>query len=134
MGYVVNLVTAEQEGKFALKASIPPPYLDNSFLVDIGSGTTKISWQEGDKLRALESVGAKYYADGKSDDEVYSETKNQAEKVSTDKRNVCFIIGGVPFTLANQNRIDQERYTVLKSPESYKPVDKKMAAGLNIYK
>ncbi|MEO5998111.1 MAG: hypothetical protein ABIN89_15305 [Chitinophagaceae bacterium] len=134
MGYVVNLVTVEQEGKFALKATIPPSYLDNSFLVDIGSGTTKISWQEGDRLRALEVVGAKYYEKGKSDDEVYNETKNESEKIPGNKHNVCFIIGGVPFTLANQHRVKDERYTVLKAPESYKAVDKKMAAGLNIYK
>src|SRR5829696_5777424 len=31
MGYVVNLVTPEQEGKFALKATIPPSFVDNSF-------------------------------------------------------------------------------------------------------
>ena len=54
--------------------------------------------------------------------------------VSEGKRNVGFIIGGVPFTLAKQHRKGEERYTVLKAPQSYKAVDKKMASGLNIYK
>ncbi|MEJ7681946.1 MAG: hypothetical protein WKG06_29665 [Segetibacter sp.] len=59
MGYVVNLVTPEQEGKFALKATVPPSFQDNSFLVDIGSGNTKVSWQEGANLKAMEAAGSK---------------------------------------------------------------------------
>jgi hypothetical protein len=54
--------------------------------------------------------------------------------VPENKRNVCFIIGGVPFTLAKQHRNGEERFTVLNSPDKYKPEDKKMASGLNIYK
>ena len=46
MGYVVFNVTAEQEGKYALKALIPRDYKTNSFAVDMGSGNTKISWYE----------------------------------------------------------------------------------------
>ena len=134
MGYVVNLVTPEQEGKFALKAIVPPSYQDNSFLVDIGSGNTKISWQEGTALKALEAPGAKYYEQGKSDDAVHDEVKAQAAKIPDSKRNVCFIIGGVPFTLAKQNRQGEERYTVLGEPGSYKGTDKKMSSGINIYK
>lgn len=134
MGYVVNLVTAEQEAKFAFKATVPPAYQDNSFLVDIGSGNTKISWQEGAGLRALETAGAKYYEQGKSDGEVYSEVKGEAVRIPEGKRNVAFIIGGVPFTLAKQSRKGEERYTVLNQPGSYKAADKKMASGVNIYK
>ncbi len=134
MGYVVNLVTPEQEGKFALKATIPPQFIDNSFLVDIGSGNTKVSWQEGNNLRAVELPGAKYYEKGTSDDAVYNEVRAQAAKIPEGKRNVCFILGGVPFTLAKQSRQGEERYTVLNEPGSYKAADKKMGAGLNIYK
>lgn len=134
MGYVVNLVTPAQEAKFGLKATIPPAYQDNSFLVDIGSGNTKVSWQEGGALKSLEVPGAKYYEKGKSDEAVYNEVKEQLSKVPQSKRNVCFIIGGVPFTLAKQHRNGGERFTVLNAPDKYKPVDKKMASGLNIYK
>lgn len=134
MGYVVNLVTPEQEGKFALKATIPPSFVDNSFLVDIGSGNTKISWQEGGALRAVEAPGAKYYEKGSTDASVYNEVQALVKKVPEAKRNVCFILGGVPFTLAKQTRQGEERYTVLNAPDSYKHADKKTAAGLNIYK
>jgi hypothetical protein len=134
LGYVVNLVTAEQEGKLALKATVPPSYQDNSFLVDIGSGNTKISWQEGGNLKTLEVAGAKYYEHGTADDQVYNDVKAQAGKIPESKRNVCFIIGGVPFTLAKQSRKGEERYTVLNEPGKYKAADKKMASGLNIYK
>lgn len=134
MGYIVNLVTADQEGKLALKATIPPSFQDNSFLVDIGSGNTKISWQEGGNLKAIEVPGAKYYEHGTPDNDVYNQVKAQVGKIPEGKRNVCFILGGVPFTLAKQNRNGEERFTVLKSAGQYKPSDKKMASGLNIYK
>ena len=134
MGYVVNNVTAEQEGKFGFNATVPPAFADNSFLVDIGSGNTKISWQENGTLRSIELPGAKYYEKGTSDEQVYNEVKAQVSKIPENKRNVGFILGGVPFTLANQHRKGEERYTVLKVPQDYKAADKKMASGLNIYK
>ena len=134
MGYVVNAVSPDQEAKFGLKATIPTSFADNSFMVDIGSGNTKVSWEEGGTLKALELPGAKYYEKGTSDEEVYNAIKTQISKIPADKRNVGFIIGGVPFTLAKQHRKGEERYTVLRDAGSYKPVDKKMSSGLNIYK
>ncbi|WP_231402871.1 hypothetical protein [Hymenobacter guriensis] len=134
MGYVVNNVTAEQEGKLGFNATVPPAFADNSFLVDIGSGNTKISWQENGRLQSIELPGAKYYEKGTTDEQVYSQVKTLAAKIPASKRNVGFILGGVPFTLAKQHRKGEERYTVLKAPEAYKAADKKMAAGLNIYK
>lgn len=134
MGYVVNNVTPEQEARFGLKATIPPAFADNSFMVDIGSGNTKVSWDENGSLKAMELPGAKYYEKGTPDDQVYEAVKTQAGKIPEGKRNVGFIIGGVPFTLAKQHRKGEERYTVLKSPSSYKAEDKKMGSGLNIYK
>lgn len=134
MGYVVNLVTPAQEGKLAFEATVPPSFQDNSFLIDIGSGNTKVSWQEGTNLKAIELPGAKYYEHGTSDEAVYNEVKEKAAKIPAGKRNIGFILGGVPFTLAKQTRNAEERYTVLNAPASYKATDKKMASGLNIYK
>lgn len=134
MGYVVNLVTPEQEAKYALKATVPPPFADNSFMVDIGSGNTKVSWEENGSLKAIELSGAKYYEKNTSDEEVYSQVKEKVSRIPEGKRNVCFILGGVPFTLAKQHRKGEERYTVLNAPDTYKAADKKMASGLNIYK
>lgn len=134
MGYVVNNVSAEQEARYALRATLPPSFADNSFMVDIGSGNTKISWEENGGLKTMELPGAKYYEKGVADDEVYNQVKQQMTKIPEGKRNVGFIIGGVPFTLAKQHRKGEERYTVLNMPQSYKAADKKMGAGLNIYK
>ncbi|MEJ7738646.1 MAG: hypothetical protein WKF97_14550 [Chitinophagaceae bacterium] len=134
IGYVVNNVTPEQEGKYALRATIPPSFNESSFMVDIGSGNTKISWYENGNLKAMEVAGSKYYDKNKSDDAIYNEVKGQVSKIPQANRNVCFIIGGVPFTLAKQHRQNEERYTVLKAPDSYKGEDKKMSSGLNIYK
>jgi hypothetical protein len=134
MGYVVNNVTAEQEGKMGFSATVPPAFADNSFLVDIGSGNTKISWQENGRLQSIELPGAKYYEKGTADEQVYNQVKTLAAKIPANKRNVGFILGGVPFTLAKQHRKGEERYTVLKAPEIYKAADKKMASGLTIYR
>jgi hypothetical protein len=134
MGYVVNTVSAEQEAKYGLKATVPPSFADNSFMVDIGSGNTKISWDEGGVLKSLELPGAKYYEKGTADEVVYDAVKAGVSKIPESKRNVGFILGGVPFTLAKQHRNGEERYTVLKVPSGYKAADKKMGAGLNIYK
>jgi len=134
MGYIVNNVTPDQEAKLGLRATVPPSFADNSFMVDIGSGNTKVSWDENGSLKTMELPGAKYYEKGTSDNAVYDEIKTQAGKIPAGKRNVGFIIGGVPFTLAKQHRKGEERYTVLNAPQSYKAADKKMASGLNIYK
>lgn len=134
MGYVVNLVTPEQEGKLGLKSVQPAAYKDNSFVVDIGSGNTKVSWYEGGNLKALELPGAKYYESGKADDVVYSEIKQKMSALPATKKEVCFIIGGVPFELAKQTRQGDERYTVLNAPGTYSSDKAKVKSGINIYK
>ncbi|AOM75908.1 hypothetical protein [Pedobacter steynii] len=133
MGYVVNLVTAEQEGKLALKCVLPASYYDNSFVVDIGSGNTKISWIDGE-VRSAEGPGAKYYEKDQKDDAVYAQVKSLSEKIPAKKREVCFIIGGVPYELAKQTRNGEERFTVLNNPEKYNTDKIKIKSGVNIYK
>ncbi len=134
MGYFVNLVTAEQEGKLGYKSVMPKDYEDDAFVVDIGSGNTKMAWTDGGKLTAVEGSGAKYFQNNMSDAAVYNEIKAKAEKVPFPKRKVCFIIGGVPFELAKQVRDGKERFTVLNAPDQYPSKDAKVKAGLNIYK
>ena len=134
MGYVVNNVTPEQEAQLALKSTLPPSFADNSYVIDIGSGNTKVSWEENGSMKTIELPGAKYFEKGRADEEVYNEVKSAISKIPEEKRNVAFIIGGVPYTLAKQSRKGEERYTVLKMPDDYKASDKKMASGLNIYK
>ncbi|MEO6733039.1 MAG: hypothetical protein ABIN01_17580 [Ferruginibacter sp.] len=134
MGFVVNLVTPEQEGKLALKCALPPAYKESAFVTDIGSGNTKISWVASSGIGAIEAPGAKYYEKDMKDEDVYNAVKTKASQIPAARREVCFIIGGVPFELANQHRQGDERYTVLKAPSDYSAEKPKMKAGLNIYK
>lgn len=130
MGYVVNVVTPEQEAKLALRSALPPAYNGRGFVVDIGSGNTKISWLPGG---ALEAPGAKYFQNNLSPGAVFQEVKEKAGQVPSNLRGTCFIIGGVPYELAKQTRNAKERYTVLKAPADYKADGAKQEAGLNIY-
>jgi hypothetical protein len=131
MGYFVNEVTPEQEGKLALKAAMPRDFSSKSFVVDIGSGNTKISWLPNG---ALEAPGAKYFQNNVSDESAYGEVKGKAMQVPSNLRSTCFIIGGVPYELAKQGRNGKERYTVLKAPAGYNADGAKQKAGLNIYR
>lgn len=134
MGYVVNEVTAEQEGKYALRALLPKEYKDNSFTVDIGSGNTKISWYEGDKLKTVESYGAKFYGDGKTNAEVASDITSKMAQVPLKNRKNIFMIGGVPFKLAKENKTDA-RFVLLNNPDNYSAGDDaKLKSGLVIYR
>jgi hypothetical protein len=133
-GWTVNEVTADQEGKYALRATLPPQYRDNAYVVDMGSGNTKISWYEGTSLKTLEGPGAKYYQNKTSDQDVYTEIKQKVAQVPSVKRQVCFIIGGVPYMLAKESRQGDERYTTLGAPDAYNSGDDvKKKSGINIY-
>lgn len=134
MGYVVNTVTADQEGKLGFRSVMPKDYENDAFVVDIGSGNTKVSWMEGGQIKTFETYGAKYFQNNTSDQTVYNEVKRLSEKVPAARRKTCFIIGGVPFTLAKQVRNGKERFTILDAPNKYKDGgDAKTKAGLNIY-
>ena len=134
MGFVVNLVTAEQEGRLALRSALPESYYASAFVTDIGSGNTKISWMNAANVMAVEAQGSKYFEKDITDDVVYDQVKAQASRVPAKNREVCFIIGGTPFDLAKTHRKADERYTVLKPPASYNADKPKTKAGLNIYK
>ncbi len=130
MGYVVNVVTPQQEARYALKAALPQSYASRAFIVDIGSGNTKISWNPSG---ALELPGAKYYQNQTPAAAVSAEVKSKSNQIPANLRQTCFIIGGVPYELAKQTRNGKERYTVLKAPADYKADGAKQEAGLNIY-
>jgi len=134
MGFVVNLVTPEQEGQLALRAALPADYQGSAFVADIGSGNTKVSWMSQGAVTSVEAPGSKYFEKDMSDGAVYSEVMGKASRVPTGNRSVCFIIGGTPYELAKQGRNGDERYTVLADPASYAADKPKTKAGLNIYK
>jgi hypothetical protein len=134
MGFVVNLVTPEQEGKLALKSVLPVSYYGNAFVVDMGSGNTKISWMNAANVAAIEVPGSKYFEKEITDEAVYNEIRAKVSKIPASQREVCFIIGGTPYDLAKQHRNGDERFTVLKAPGDYKADKPKTKSGLNIYK
>ncbi len=132
--YVVNTVTPEQEGQYALSAVLPDEFKEKAFVVDMGSSNTKISYFEGDKVTGLETHGSKYFKKDIDPKTVYKEVRAEIAKVPANKRTYCFIIGGVPHEFAKQVRTGEERYTYLKSPGFYAPEKDKEIAGQNIYK
>ncbi|MFZ4543238.1 MAG: hypothetical protein ACOYOA_04250 [Saprospiraceae bacterium] len=132
-GYVVNTVTPEQEGRYALKACLPSSYAANSFVTDIGSSNTKISYTKGGRIQAYECQGAKYFQNQISDIDVANDVAAKSSNIPTSNRETCFILGGVPYELAKQVRNGKERYTVLKAPGDYKAEGDKQRCGLNIY-
>ena len=123
LNYYVNTVTPEQEGALGLKAVLPTEFYSNSFVMDIGSGNTKISWKEGGSTKALETYGAKYFGNGTSDETVATEVKAKAKQIPADHRKTCFIIGGVPFELAKAVR--KERNAIRFSTR-LRPINSKM--------
>lgn len=134
LGYTVAVVTPQQEGTYALRATLPTPYAGKAFVSDIGSSSTKISWLQKDAPQVLETFSARYYETKVPDAKVTAEVEAKAKLVPAPLRSTCFVIGAVPHELAKAVRQGQERYTVLGSPESYpQPTTAKARAGLTIY-
>ena len=133
LGYVVNVVNAEQEGIYALKATLPKAYEGNAFIVDIGSGNTKVAWLAGGTPKSVETFGSKYFQKAASDEDVYREVSSVAAQVPPAQRTVCFMIGGAPFDMAKTHRNGKERYTALKAPGDYDQTAQKAKAGATIY-
>lgn len=133
MKYFVNTVTPEQEGRYALRSVLPSEYSGRAFVVDMGSGNTKISWRDRGQVKALETYGAKYFQNGVAATAVSSEVTAKAKQVPSAQTETCFIIGGVPFEFAKKVRNAKERYTVLPAPGDIKPEGEKQVAGHNIY-
>lgn len=132
--YVVNTVTPEMEGQLALKSCLPPSYNWNAFVVDIGSGNTKISYMKGGIPETKESYGAKYFQNQVSDETAAADVSSKSKTIPSSNRQTAFIIGGVPYELAKKIRNGKERYTVLNAPEEYKSEGDKQRCGLNLYK
>lgn len=139
IGYVVNEVTAEQEGIYALKSILPEQFKSIAYVVDIGSGNTKVSYYEADKIVGKETHGAKYFQNKVANDKVYNDAKSVAMNIPKGKQSLCFIIGGVPYQMAKSLRKDNERFTMLNPDvkvydEVVKKKGKKVESGLTIFK
>ncbi len=134
LGFEVNMIEADREAEYVLLATLPKAFREKGFVVDIGTGNTKISWIENDSIKTFETFGSGYFLNGINEKEVSNQVGALMSRLPPEKAKMCFIIGGVPFRLARDIRKDNERYTLLKKPDSYQfPDDKQMSAGLNIY-
>ncbi len=134
MNYFVNTVNPEQEAALALNCVLPRDYEGEAFVVDIGSGNTKVSWKKGTAIEAFETYGSKYFQEGKDDGKVQEEIKVKAANIPSLNTKTCFIIGGVPFKMAKEVRNEKERFTVLRDPSFYKFEEAKEKSGVVIYK
>ena len=126
-------VNAEQEGTFALFATVPRQMLEHSFMVDIGSGNTKVSWLQDGVPTTLETYGSKYFQQGTNDSVVSKSIKNLIAKVPEENKKMCFMVGKIPFLLATITDHRDGRYTVLEEPTRYQVTDIQEKSGLVIY-
>lgn len=138
IGYVVNVVTIEEEALYALKSVLPKSFKNHAFVIDIGSGNTKISFYKGNEIVKQETYGSKYYKDKIFDNEIFADVKSKLIEMPLSNQKNCFIIGGVPYQLAKKLRKEDERYTLLHTNvEKYKNLadegGAKIKCGLNIY-
>ena len=132
--YVVTTVTAEREGTLGMRVALLPGYADKAFVLDMGSGNTKIAWMEDGRAHVQETYGSKYFQSNTDDATVATAVRAKAAQVPANLRGTCFILGGVPYELAKTIRRGQEPYTVLNPAAAYAQLTgAKNKAGLNIY-
>ncbi|MDY0780611.1 hypothetical protein [Tenacibaculum sp. IB213877] len=139
IGYNIDIVTPEQEGVYALKSVLPKKFYNTSFVVDMGSGNTKIAYVKDNKFISKETYGTKYYKKGVPHDVVYEDVKKKTLTIPNQLKSKCFLLGGVPYQLAKHTREDDERFTLIhKDLTNYNSLinddQKKVFSGLNIYK
>ncbi|MEP1095213.1 MAG: hypothetical protein ABJG78_08895 [Cyclobacteriaceae bacterium] len=126
-------VSVTQEGTYALHATVPKSLLEDAYMIDIGSGNTKVSWYENGQAQTLETYGSRYKEVGVSDQEARIGIKDAVAQVPSRNRNLCFMVGKIPFLLATLTDNRSKRYTVLEPPDAYSFADAQSQAGLNLY-
>jgi len=127
-------ISASEEANLALKASVPSEFASEAFLVDIGSGNTTFSWTDGVDTTTRESFGSKYYLNSTPDSLVFRKMRDIVLDIPDKNRNLCFLIGGIPYQFAAFTNKRQERYTILQSPNSYPKDNNNWIAGGVIFR
>jgi len=135
----IKVVTPKEEGIYALKSVLPKKFAKESFIVDLGSGNTKVSYIKDNDTIVLETHGSKYHQRGTEDQQVFDDVKKIVASIPKENTKYCFFIGGVPAQLASGLRKNNERYTLLftdgkKFDKIAAEKGKKVQSGLNIYK
>jgi hypothetical protein len=107
--------------------------VERAFVVDVGSGNTKISWLAPSGIKTLEAAGSKYFQKGITDEAVFADVQAKANQIPQNQRELCFIIGGGPNDLAKQGQ-NVGRYYPLAELNSYNLKDQKAECTVNILK
>jgi hypothetical protein len=132
-GIKLRTVNAEQEGYFDLLATVPKEFVEESFLVDIGSGNTKVTWITEIDTFSIETFGSKYYINDLHDTTAFRVVRDLLLQIPIKNRNLCFMLGGIPYEFAAVTGKKNGRYTILQRPGKYSPSSKKGKAGKIIY-
>ncbi len=130
----IEYINAEDEGYYALTATIPQEFVNESFLVDVGSGNTKLSWIEENDTLSIDIHGSKYFLSDVHDTTVFREVRDAILEIPEKNRNLCFMLGGMIYEFEKE-KVDQsnKRYFVLKSPGDYPTNNEKLKAANVIY-
>lgn len=131
-GITARTVDYSDEARFAFMAMMPDEYKDKAFVIDLGSGNTKISWEENGVIKTRETYGSKYKQENHNHETIFKAVSEIASSIPDDLAKNCFLIGGAPYELANKNKEYTDRYTVLEPLENYQPTDEKVIGGINI--
>lgn len=132
-GIKLKSVNAQQEGLYDHLVTVPKEFVDESFLVDIGSGSTKITWISKNDTISLETIGSKYYLSDIHDTTAFRTVRDILLKIPLANRNLCFLLGGIPYEFAAVTNDKIGRYTLLNQPGKYSPSSQKGKSGKIIY-
>lgn len=127
-GYVVTTTSIEEEGRYALEATLSRDQRDNSFIVDLTPTVTRLSWYEGDKPKTISLPGSKYNQDNMSDEQAKAKVEDLLKALPQKNRQNGVIIWAAADKLRPAD--DKIRYALLE--DSYKSDDKLTLSGLNI--
>lgn len=139
IGYVVNEVSVEQEAKYAFRDAMPKDFETEGFVVDMGSGNSKIAYMKDGNIETIETYGSKYYKENTDDQTVYDDVKKKLSAIPAANCEKLFIIGGVPSKMAGVFKKGEEQFTILSTTTSDydKLIEEKgeqVKCGINIYK
>lgn len=126
-------VSAKEEGYYDLLATIPVEFIKEGFLVDIGSGNTKITWAGDKDTVSMETFGSKYYLEKVHDTTAFRTVRDILLEIPIENRNLCFLLGGIPYEFASVTNKRDGRYTILEQPGKYSPSSMKAKSGKVIY-
>lgn len=130
----IHSIDVKREAKYALLATIPREFISESFLVDIGSGNSKLSWIDNEDTLSIEIHGSKYFLGDIQDTTVFREVRDALLEVPEEKRHLCFMLGGMIYEfLKDEIETSDNRYYVLEQPSAYPSDNEKMRAGNVIY-